>query len=377
MSDRDLLSYCDYNAGAPVRPAAAEAAARALAVGGNPSSVHAAGRAARALVEDARERVAALVNAAPERVIFVSGGTEANNLALAGMDPASWVVSAVEHDSVLAAAPAAVRVPVDDNGVIDLAALRQALAAAPAPALVSLMLANNETGVIQPVREAAALARTAGGLIHCDAAQAPGRMDLDMAALDIDLLSLSAHKLGGPQGVGALVLGGDHYLAPLLRGGGQERRRRAGTENVPGIAGFGAAAAEVLAAQAERVRAARLRDRFERTICAQAGDAVVYGAPAPRLGNTSCLGMPGVAAEIQVIACDLAGVAVSAGAACSSGKVSASHVLRAMGVDPRAAGEAIRVSFGWASREEDVARLCAAWFGLYERCRAGRARRAA
>lgn len=370
-------SYCDYNAGAPIRPRAAKAVARALAAGGNPSSVHAAGRAARAAVEEARERIAALAGAAPERVVFTSGGTEANNLALAGVARASVVVSAVEHDSVLAAAAPAFRAAVRHDGRLDLGALERTLAAAPAPALVSVMLANNETGVVQPVAEAAEVARTHGAAVHCDAAQAPGRMPVDMAALGVDLLSLSAHKIGGPQGVGALILGDDIDVAPLLRGGGQERRRRAGTENVAGIAGFGAAAADVLAAAGEAARVRALRDRFERIVRTTVADAPIHGAAAPRLGNTSCLGMPGVAAEMQVIACDLAGVAVSAGAACSSGKVATSHVLRAMGLDESAAGEAIRVSFGWASREEDVDRLCAAWFDLYERSRARRARRAA
>lgn len=370
-------AYCDYNAGAPIRPEAAAAAARAMAIGGNPSSVHARGRAARAAVEDARDAVAALVGAAPERVVFVSGGSEANALALAGAAPRSVILSAVEHDSALAAAPGAVRVGVDRDGRIDLAALERALAAAPAPALVCVMLANNETGVVQPVAEAARLAHARGARLHCDAVQAPGRMAVDMAALGADSLSLSAHKMGGPHGAGALVLGPGADPEPLLRGGGQERGRRGGTENVPGIAGFGAAAAAVMADSGEAARATALRDRFERAIRAGADDAVIHGAAAPRLGNASCVGMAGVPAEIQVIACDLAGAAVSAGAACSSGKVAASHVLRAMGLNAAAAGEAIRVSFGWASREEDVERLCAAWFGLYERARGRRARRAA
>ena len=360
-------AYCDYNAGAPARPGVAEAAARALAIGGNPSSVHAAGRAARAVVEDSRERVAALAGAAPERVVFVGGGTEANNLAVAGLEHASVIVSALEHDSVLAAAPGAARVGATRDGRVDLAALERALAAAPAPALLCLMLVNNETGVVQPVAEAARLARAFGARVHCDACQAPGRIPVDLAALGVDSLALSAHKIGGPQGVGALVLGPEADIAPMLRGGGQERRRRAGTENVAGIAGFGAAVEALSADPGEAARAAALRDRFERAVRARAPEAPIHGASAPRVGNTSCVGMPGVAAELQVIACDLAGVAVSAGAACSSGKVAASHVLRAMDPGPAAAGEAIRVSFGWASRGGDVDRLCAAWFGLYER----------
>ena len=370
-------AYCDYNAGAPVRPAVAEEVARALAAGGNPSSVHAVGRAARATVETARERVARLVGAPPERVVFVGGGTEANNLALAGIGHASVVVSAIEHESVLAAAPEAARVAPRGDGRVDLAALEEALARATAPALVAVMLANNETGVVQPVAETARLARAYGARVHCDAVQAPGRIAVDMTALGVDSLSLSAHKIGGPQGVGALVLGDGVAVAPLLRGGGQERRRRAGTENVAAIAGFGVAAQEARDSGGEALRATALRDRFERELRARIPEAAVHGGEGPRLGNTSCVGLPGVAAELQVIACDLAGVAVSAGAACSSGKVAASHVLRAMGVGERAAGEAIRVSFGWASRDDDVDRLCAALFALYERGRARRMARAA
>jgi cysteine desulfurase len=360
--------YLDYNATAPVRPEAAAAVAAALQAVGNPSSVHGFGRAARRLVEDAREHVAALANARPEEVIFTSGGTEANALALGGTGAARLIVSTVEHESVLRNAPQATALPVGRDGVADLAALAGLLAqGAGQPTLVSLMLANNETGVIQPVAEAAALARRHGALIHCDAVQAAGKIPVDMAALAVDLLSLSAHKLGGPQGSGALVLRDGVRLTALVNGGGQERSRRAGTENVPGIAGFGAAARTAAADLAGAGRIRELRDRLEAGIRAASGRAVVHGAGAPRLPNTSCIGLPGLSAETQMMALDLAGIAVSSGAACSSGKVRASHVLRAMGLSPEEAGCAIRVSLGWRSSASDVDRFLAAWSGLAER----------
>ena len=360
--------YLDHNATAPLRPEAAAALCRALEVTGNASSVHGYGRRARALIEDARERLAAFVGARPAELIFTSGGTEANNMALRGLAAGRILVSAGEHDSVLNAVPGATRIPLGADGLVDLDALRELLAEGPEPALVSVMLANNETGVIQPMARIVALAREGGALVHSDAVQAAGKIPLDFATLGVDLLSLSAHKLGGPPGVGALVIAEGARCDPLLRGGGQERRRRAGTENLPGIAGFAAAAA---AAELDRFAAlASLRDELERRLRAAAPEVKVYGAGSPRLPNTSCFGLPGLAAETQVMALDLAGVAVSAGAACSSGKVAPSHVLRAMGVDEAEAGAAIRVSLGWDSRAEDIERFLEAWCALYSRAEA-------
>jgi cysteine desulfurase len=359
--------YLDHNATAPLRPEAERAATAALAQTGNPSSVHRFGRAARRAVEDARERVAALVGARPDGVIFTSGGTEANALAIRGVGRDRVVVSAVEHVSVLAAGAGAARVPVDRNGVVDLDALDAALAADPRPALVSLMLANNETGATQPLPEAAAIARRHGALLHCDAVQAAGKIAIDMAGLGAHFLTLSAHKLGGPMGVGALVTDGSAPLAAGLKGGGQERGLRAGTENVSGIAGFGAAAE---AAQADLGHLARLavwRDDLETRAKAAVPAARVLSAGATRLPNTSCLALPGVAAETQVIALDLAGVAVSAGSACSSGKVGPSHVLAAMGVGEDIAASAIRVSLGWSSAATDIERFLQAWTALAAR----------
>jgi cysteine desulfurase len=361
--------YLDSNATAVIRPQAAAATSAALSELGNPSSVHGFGRAARGRVEQARRSVAALVAAEPGEVVFTGGGSEANNLALHGFGDETLLVSAGEHDSLLQAAPSAERLPLAGDGRIDLAWLAARLVREPSPALISVMLANNETGVIQPLAEVAALARSAGALVHCDAVQAAGKIAIDRAALGVDLLSLSAHKLGGAQGVGALVVRDGLTLAPMIRGGGQERNRRAGTENVAGIVGFGVAAdlaAQELAAFAEL---AVWRDAFEVRVRALAPEARVFGAEAPRLANTSCLAMPGVSAETQVMAFDLAGIAVSSGSACSSGKVAPSHVLQAMGVDEATAATALRLSLGWASRETDLERCFEAWQALYQRHR--------
>jgi cysteine desulfurase len=362
-------TYLDWNATAPLRPEAAAAMAAALSRCGNPSSVHRWGRAARQTVEHARSTVAALLDAPPEGVVFVSGGTEANHLALLGTGRERILISAVEHDSVRRAAPEAEQIPVDRDGIIVLEALDDLLADDPRPALVSVMLANNETGVVQPVRAIAALAHARNALFHCDAVQAAGKIALDFDAIGADLVTLSAHKLGGPPGVGALITLSGLELAPLLRGGGQEGGRRAGTENLPGIAGF-AAAAEAAAAEItvyDRVR--ELRDAMEATLTEMAREAVVLGGIAPRLPNTTAIAMPGIAAETQVIALDLDGVMVSAGSACSSGKVGPSHVLEAMGVGPELASSTIRVSLGWSSTGADIDHFLRAWTALYRRCR--------
>jgi len=361
------ISYLDYNATAPVKPAVIEAMVGALGRTGNPSSVHRPGRAARRALEQAREAVAALVGATPDAVVFTSGGTEANNQVL-GSVRGACLVSAVEHDSVLAAAPAAERLPVDALGWVDLERLADRLTAV-RPALVSVMLANNETGVVQPVAEVAELAHRHGALAHCDAVQAAGKITIDLVALGIDLLTLSAHKLGGPQGAGALVLGDGVEPAAMLRGGGQERRWRPGTENLPGIVGFGRAAELALEDRDWRPRVGALRDRLEAEILAVAPAARVFGRGAERLANTSCLTMPGVSNQTQLIAFDLAGIAVSTGSACSSGKVGPSHVLAAMGADPAEAATAVRISLGWASTALDVERFVAAWSRLHARTR--------
>ncbi|MBU6408199.1 MAG: aminotransferase class V-fold PLP-dependent enzyme [Alphaproteobacteria bacterium] len=356
------LVYCDYNAGAPIRPAALAALADAAAAGGNPSSVHGAGRSAKALLEDARETLAWAVGAQAANVVFTSGATEALHAALAASAPASIVLSPLEHDAVweqalLSGLPIALAA-VGGDGVIDLAGLEEALTRAPKPALAAIMLANNETGVIQPVAQAAAIARMHGAMLLVDAAQALGRLTVDMAALDATYLAVSSYKIGGPAGVGALILAPGAPFKPPRAGGGQERGRRPGTENIAGAAGFAVAVREAAdGLKLEAARLAELRACFESGL--DPGFRVV-GAEAPRLCNTSLVVWPGLKAETAVISLDLAGLAVSSGAACSSGKVRASRVLQAMGLGMDCTASALRVSFGWGSRFEDAKAAAAA-----------------
>lgn len=371
--------YLDYNAGAPLRMEARDALIEALSARGNASSVHAEGRAQRARIERARRQVAALVGASAENVVFTSGGTEANatvlspRMRLGATEIAidRLLVGASEHPSVLAGGRFAedriIRIPVDGDGVIDLEALGaelSAIAKAGERALVSLMLANNETGTIQPVAAVAALARSFGALVHTDAIQAAGRIPIDIGALGVDLLTLSAHKIGGPQGAGAIVFGGDLVRPlPLVTGGGQEKRHRAGTENVAAIVAFGAAAE---AAVADLARAEEWRGWRDR-IAASAAPAIVVGGGAERLPQTLCLAAEGFSAETLVIALDLEGVAISAGSACSSGKVGVSHVMKAMNLADSVAKSAVRVSFGWETGEKDILKFTEAWRRVMER----------
>lgn len=364
--------YLDWNATTPLRPEAKAAMASAWELSGNPSSVHAEGRQARRLVEEARAAVAGAVGALPRNVVFTSGGTEANALALTpglsrGSGPAAerLLVSAVEHASVLTGGrfPAAAieRVGVTSSGVVDLVQLRRKLEGQP-PALVSVMLANNETGAIQPVAEVGELVHEAGGLLHVDAIQAFGKIPFDINVIKADLVTLSAHKIGGPKGVGALVLAeGLSGLEPLVRGGGQELGRRAGTENVAGIAGFGAAVGATMSDLAgNTTRLEGLRNRLEQGLREMEG-IIVFSNDVQRLPNTTLFTVPGLKAETAVIGFDLAGIAVSSGSACSSGKVQPSHVLEAMGLGPDLAQGAVRLSLGWSTSEEDVNRCLQAW----------------
>jgi len=369
-----VRSYLDWNATAPMREEAKAAFAAALSRVGNPSSVHAEGRAARALVEAAREQVAALVGAQAGNVVFTASGTEANMLALTPAietadekRPRSRLfLSAIEHASVRAGGrfprEAIEELPVCPDGRLDLAALAAAVAQTPRP-LVSLMLANNETGIVQPVAEAAAIVRAAGGLIHVDAVQAVGRIPCDMTALGADLLTLSAHKIGGAKGAGALIRAREdiHFPEPLIRGGGQERALRAGTENVTGIAAFGAAAA-LAGRDGEAAHMSALRNTLECSLLAVTPDVMIFGRDqVERLPNTTLFALSGIKAETAVIAFDLEGIAVSSGAACSSGKVQPSHVLAAMGVAEPLQRGAVRVSLGWNSTANDVEKFVTAW----------------
>lgn len=373
------MHYCDHNATSPLRPESLAAMTHALGVCGNPSSVHANGRAARAIVEEARGRVAALMGAAEEQVIFTSGATEAATLALRGAVEGAaeaantnpdarritrLVVSAIEHACVLATARRLTGdfpwldmtlLPVTADGVVDTGVLAAALQDGPrheGRTLVAVMAANNETGVIQPLAEVSALARGAGALLLVDAVSAAGKMELDFSLCDY--MILSAHKIGGPQGVGALIAASGAPLRPQILGGGQQGGLRAGTENLAGIAGFGAAAHVLMNADGERARLAHLTERFEAGLLKAIPDAVIFGAGVPRLNGTSNFAIPGVASETALIALDLDGVRMSAGATCSSGTMAPSHVLAAMGVDAAHGNAGLRASFGWSNSNEDI-----------------------
>lgn len=379
MSER---IYLDWNATAPLRPPARAAMVAALDRVGNPSSVHAEGRAARHLVETARERVAALLGAQSRNVIFTSGGTEANALALTPeierprrrAPLRRLLVSAIEHPSVGSGGrfprESVEELAVTPDGIVDLSSLERRLAELGPDTLVSIMHANNETGVMQPVAAAAELVHAAGALLHVDAVQTAGRIPCDISVMGADLMTISGHKLGGPQGTGALIKASEalHFASPLIRGGGQERGSRAGTENAAAIAGFGAAAEvaqAALAADAGRILA--LRDRVEAGLREIRADTIIFGAGAQRLPNTTLCAVPGHKAETALIALDLDGIAVSSGSACSSGKVAPSNVLAAMGTPPELAAGAIRISLGWETAETDVEGLLIAWRKLVSR----------
>ena len=354
------MIYLDYNASVPLRPHAKDAFISALDLEGNASSPHLAGRKLSSLIDGARKDILKGLDA--KRLIFTSGGTEANALALSGLGPVPVVVSSIEHDSVLKAVSAPHYAPVTSDGIVDLSTLERLLSSFEKPGLLSIMFVNNETGVIQPLQEAVHLARSKGWKIHTDASQALGHLPFSFEMLGVDMMTLSSHKCGGPVGVGALILKEDLHLSPLIRGGGQEYGMRSGTLSAPLILGFAAALAESLG---ERALVSKRLRSFQQKIETTLSKAIVYGKENSRASHVTCIGMPSIPAELQLMAFDLKGIAVSAGAACSSGKMKKSHVLAAMGIPPKEAQCAIRVSMGWKTQADEIDTFTQAWNAIY------------
>ncbi len=365
-------TYLDYNATAPLKPTVIAHMTEILSTVGNASSAHSFGRTARKHVEDAREQVAALVGIPAAQIVFNSGATEGNNTILQAFKGQRILIAATEHPSVREAAPEAEHIPVLSNGLLDMEAYETLLQKGPTPALVSVMFVNSETGVIQPIGKIAKLAKKHGALFHCDAVQAAGRVAIDMPRLHIDYLTLSAHKIGGPQGVGALAVGNCENgacldIPKLLYGGGQEKRHRAGTENVAGIAGFGLAAELALKDFEDFQKLAILRDKQEKALKEIAPEIIFFGQNAERVANTSCFALFGIASKTQLMNLDLAGIAVSGGSACSSGSAKGSHVLAAMGASEEEIASALRVSLGWDTKPADIDRFIEVWSAMYNR----------
>ncbi|MEQ8733556.1 MAG: cysteine desulfurase family protein [Rhodospirillaceae bacterium] len=367
MAIPNQRKYLDYNATAPVRPEVIESISMALAITGNPSSIHQDGRLSKAIIEDARDQVGQMIGVAPSAVTFCSGATEANSTIILGLKYAGLVkeifCSSIEHPSILELVPTRNHIPVHPTGELSLEALRETLSSINSPFLFCLMTANNETGVIQPTREAIDIVHYRGGLILCDSVQGPGKLSQNSLPIEADFLTFSAHKIGGPQGVGCFVSNVSQQLKPLIIGGGQERSMRAGTENVSGIAGFGTAA-QLVNAQSNLMAIEDLRNRLEAKIREMRPDAVIFGEDRPRLPNTTCVALEGMSNERQIIKLDLSGYSVSAGAACSSGKVATSHVLKAMSVNESLAGSAIRISIGQNTAWSELEAFLNVWAEL-------------
>lgn len=359
--------YLDYNASSPVHPEVINHISDALNVQGNPSSVHSDGREARRLVEEAREAVAALVRVSPKTLTFVSGGTEANSTIISAFknthSASSVLGSEIEHPSVLVHIPQGQRVPVNEHGLIDLAEVENAARMQSTPFLFCVMLANNETGVVQPVNEVVDLVHKYNGLVLCDAVQGLAKLPLHLPDLGADFYTFSGHKIGGPKGTGCIVVPNETAYSPSIIGGGQERGKRAGTENVPGIRGFGAAA-KIVAEQAHIYQDNTMRDQLETALTQARSDAIIIGQDALRLPNTTNIALPGTPSGRQIIKLDLAGFSVSAGSACSSGKVEPSHVLVAMGLSTDVAESAIRISIGPDVEWADLERFVTEWSTL-------------
>ncbi len=360
--------YLDYNATAPLRESAKVALLEAYEQVGNPSSAHTYGRHARSYVDHARRIIQDKLNAPGTRVIFTSGGTEANNLALRGLT-ASVFISAIEHSAVRNAQEGAHIIPVSTDGIVDLQGMERLLQDAPRGSLVSVMLANNETGVIEPVQDVARLAKQHGHLVHTDAVQAVGKIPVSFRELDVDMMSISAHKFGGPMGVGALIVRGDLQLDPVLRGGGQEFGMRSGTVPAPMVHALDVALVDAIAHLSDYDMVGKLRDRIEAAICPS---GIVHSQAVPRVPNTICASMPGAEAQLQLMAFDLAGIAISVGSACSSGKVKTSSILKAMGVDETLASQAVRISLGYNTTEAEVDQFIEEWHKIYNNAQKGK-----
>ena len=356
--------YLDYNATAPLRSCAAAIMHEAFSLLGNASSTHSHGRAVRQKIEQARHSIASYFQRPAADLLFTSGATEANNLVLKGFN-GTVITSSIEHDSVLRARADALICPVTATGIVDLCQLESLISTCNKPLLISIMAANNETGVIQPLDEIANLSRQYGALLHVDAVQAVGKLSISWATLGCDFISLSAHKIGGPAGVGALIIRNTVPLKALQVGGGQERSYRAGTENLLGIFGFAAAMNDCVNDNWDKIGV--LRDQLEHRLLSLGCGVEIYGAQAPRLANTSNILMPGVKNNLQVMDFDLKGISLSAGSACSSGKVKTSHVLKAMGITTPDIDQSIRVSLGCQTTQADIDYFLTCWTNLYQR----------
>lgn len=360
------ITYLDHNATTPVKPAIRDLMLELLAFPGNASAIHKQGREARRRLEDARATIATALNAGPRDVIvFTSGATEANNMLFRGFETEQVFISAIEHPSIMQSAPSPRIIPVLPSGIIDLAALEGMLQGNTQQTLISVMTVNNETGVIQPIKDVVALARKYGALVHTDAVQAIGRMPFDIQDLGIDFVTLSGHKIGAPQGVGCLIIANCNAVSPLLKGGNQEKNLRAGTENLAGIAAF--AKAIELADENGTAQHAAWRDKMEKVLSETVPSLRIFGKDAPRVTNTSMFSLPGASSEMQLIALDLAGICVSNGSACSSGTVKPSHVLTAMGASDAEAKASLRVSFGWNTTEKEVDFFIEQWLKMFDR----------
>jgi cysteine desulfurase len=358
------MIYLDYNATAPVRPSVIQAVTAAMRYAANPSSIHQAGEQARTVLEKTRQKIATFVAAQPHQVLFTSGASESNNWILKSFAHKPVLVSAIEHDSILKAHPNAIPIPVTHQGVVDIDVL-QRLLHQERPALVSVMLANNETGIIQPLGMIAALAHEYGADVHTDAVQAFGKMPVSFQGLNVDHMTISTHKVGGVVGFGALITNAPETLKPLIEGGHQEKRFRAGTENIPAIAGVAALLDDLLDSHLDIVRLSKMRHRLEEGLIQQGG--VIFGRHLDRICNTTLVAMPEVPSETQVLHFDLMGIAVSAGAACTSSRIESSHVLKAMGIDPRLSNNTIRFSLGFQTTDHHIDAALDAWTTLRHR----------